>query len=432
MITGIQSADIVVENQTDVNSPENVLSQPSVSEEIAVDENRPSIRFIPLGSPPYLQTALTKDPRRYVANDTNRFQQPGTHQAKWVPHFIRCPTPKPFGKKWCLIPIDLPPKPCIRPSPKPLTSRIPSPLDDTMSAEIDQLAAKLKENPGATFIPVSLPVDGSAASFSNYPATSAQELSSSTSGECSRSSTPFVDEPNGEETDSDPQPSTQISALNQDNNTLLCIEQAPTSTVEKTFSWNRCDDRGISSDNLLTGKGSRGSMPDVVPMLDFQPITCPTETIDVPLSVGEPIPAEPLAIAESPVALSIPPNSPQDSICNTQNPNSSKPLIVETEDDLLPNLDVVQVPSIFIDETCLIKCEEVGVSLFTTPSPSPSPSAPYDHLKVVDQAQDECFKCETVFDLTRLTVNLKTKDVTVTCKECGAVTVMKQVLHKMF
>lgn len=488
-------------NQLDITSPDTSnLLQSKMPVETSTSESQMELTVIPIE--PHVQTT---DPRQnFPCEKGTSGNRSKSLVAKWAPVYRDRPRPSVVEKliPWKLIPIDLSPLnySCTQPVlSNTSTHRVPSPAEDTLDASIDQLAAQLKENTGATFIPNSrLPtvvcenpasLDGNMVSCLNRDVISSNGtlFSSSDDRASLQSSTPIPDEDSNQEPD--------------------IVSQTLVNPEEHSLS--------IEPKKSLIEKPSKSSLTSVLPcaQLHENASTCKAGISENPLLTSFVVPT-PSTSKENPetavieleimrsLSLTLA-DSPQDSqssvpkdctipevlLSNTQNVDKVSPSssVVNGKTQSPVAIICTSIPAHEIDNiesqlselfgetkaenvnysppscssspnaemdsvTCSLPCSSSSnptenVSITRLPSScSTSPNAdnvsdsssscssspePDEQLIAVEEVVDSCYKCQTVFNIARLKVDLTTGNITIVCLKCGRPTVMKHGFKKI-
>lgn len=352
--------------------------------------------------------------------------------------------------QWKLIPIDLSPtnyfgaQTNIKNASIP---RVPSPTEDTLDASIDQLAAQLKENTGATFIPASRlqkvtyfsspSLEGNLESHLIQGDISSHVPSSSSSENRTflRSLTPVLDKTNHLETpdsvfksqdDVAEQPivlQTDVSLLAGCNLSSLPYAQSCESPV---FNELATAVSSILTSNVMpsTTHPDEQAAQEKAPYSDaIDSLTGELSTTSVtPLTVPIDTPSSEVLTANT---QKLSPNLHYSSIVEEKPRN-----IVEKVDSLSPEsskeLDKVEsrLFEMFGEDD---KRSNLSANCSTAFPPS---HCSYGKPDAVGEIIESCPKCQTVFDITRLKLDLKTGNIAISCHACDHPTVMKHAFKK--
>lgn len=337
----------------------------------------------------------------------------------------------------------------VQSNTNPLT-RAPSPVDDTLGASIDELAAQLKEDTGATFIPGSrasvaarnlrISFEGSISSREDNG-----EAHSRTSSFCvseeqlSVSSTPYHEENTNEEQRSTNESSGAYSCnVPQDCPSIIrsVSEISPTLPCSAQTSCTEI------IDVATTSKVPSVHEEDIAICHTVSSPECPSELVEKKENLGQTKPI----LTKFDVANDTSATSPSTSFVlnqtlsskihskniekiNTRDDSPLSPLSSDSQinveklsSSVTPHTDFVESRS---RETC--SKNNVGESL-VCPVSSCNPLV---ETVIIQKPVEICEKCQAGLDTTFLKIDLKTGNLTVDCQECGVRIIMLGAYKKI-
>lgn len=440
-------------DQSIITSPDDSVMLPSKGfiEVSSTSESQKGVAVIPTES-----SIPTDDPRQNFPckiPDVKK-TQPKNQNTKWVPVFCDRPKPRFVEKQipWKLIAIDFSPVSNAdneHPDGSASIQTVPNPTEEVQEVSIDQLAAQLKENTGATFIPhLRLPgnVSHSTAPFednlltrSNRDTVSSHVSSTSLSEDHSalQSPTPCLDQSN----------------LIRKQNSLIKISDSSirkSTTVEPgdgfdgeprhpdSTSWSsspKCDESTNIDKNASV---EIASLPPAIP------ISIPPPVVDHQVEADILKALETLNPIVTPVlqpSISILSCSSKVLISNTENmePSQFSVPVQENVIDLgLPDNGLLTVAANdtvgeepYLFQTSEEPLEEMETSLYDSENSSTCSPEPAEEPITIDEVVESCPCCLSELDIGRLKIDLTTGNATVHCLACSVHIVMKNVFRKM-
>ena len=433
-------------DQSTITSPDNSILVPSkMSIELSTtSEYQKGMAVIPMEP-----SISTIDPRQNFPHERpeSERREPRNLSKKWAPTYCDRPKPSLVEKRipWKLIPIDL--SPTNHPGypfsdSRTSIHRASSPTEDVQDVSIDQLAAQLKENTGATFIP-NLRTEGN---FSHSPVSFEGNLLGQLNRELLSTNANSPEE-HGSLQSSIPCPDGAKGGI-QEHTFAKTVEYRDGKSVIGRIgelmdngSWqNNSSSRSPSSPNSDHGTSSDKTTVVEVPSVPSKvmPPLIPPPVIDHQVEA---------AILQALGSLnSI--FSASESLSPIQSV-SSQVLISNNP----PQMDALQSP-VFVDkdksqhvtsfpitekdvqsvESCLFQIsgestQEVANVDSSLSSPASSPK-PTEH-SITTEVFDLCPSCQTLLDIRCLMIDLKTGNASITCLKCDAHIVMANVFKKV-
>uniref|UniRef100_A0A0P5J8D4 C2H2-type domain-containing protein n=3 Tax=Daphnia magna TaxID=35525 RepID=A0A0P5J8D4_9CRUS len=436
-----------------ITSPDNsVLLQSKVSIEVSsMSESHKGVAVIPTES-----ATRTKDPRQnFLCSRSDAVRtQPKIQNTKWAPVYCDRSKSSLVEKKipWKLIPIDFSSESYngnLQPDGGTLAPTVPSPTEEIPEVSIDQLAAQLKENTGATFIPhlrMSANVSHSTISSEknllirfNRDLVSSHVSSTSFSEEqaVSQSPTPSLDKAN-----SVPELNSSIKISERSIENSAAVKPGDEFDLEP---WHpdstsllpllKYDQATNPEENTIPE--SANSLPSA------EPISIPPAVIDHQVEADILKALETLSPMVSATVLSasvsISSCSSQVLISNTNNAVSSQctlPVLRDDIDPVLPGNNLISIPAIEMRcadpvALCAEPTKETECSFNHSDNSSTSSCEPVEEPVTIEELTDSCPCCQTVLDIGCLKIDLNTGNASVHCLECSVHIVMRNAFMKM-
>ncbi|XP_057369074.1 uncharacterized protein LOC130690111 [Daphnia carinata] len=434
-----------------ITSPDNsVQLQSKASIEMSSTfESQKGVAVIPTES-----STRTKDPRQNVlcsGSDAVR-TQPKIQNMKWAPVYCDRSKSSLVERKipWKLIPIDFSPE-CyngnLHTDGGTLAPTVPSPPEEIQEVSIDQLAAQLKENTGATFIPHLR----MSANVSHSMLSSGKNVLAHCNRDAISSHVSSTSFPEEQAVAQSPTPSVDEANLVPERNSPINISK---SSMEKSGTVKPEDELDLepshpdSTSLLPSKKYDQVANPkeNAIPELDNSMPS--TEPISIPPAIKDhQIEADILKALETlnpmdgtsvlSASVSIPSCSSKVVISNTNNAETSQctvPVLRGDIDPVLPGNNLISIPSIEMRYAgpvalCAEPTKKMEYSLYYSDNSSSCETV--EEPVTIEELVDSCPCCQSVLDIGCLNIDLNTGNASVHCIKCSVHIVMRNAFIKM-
>ncbi|KAI9558549.1 hypothetical protein GHT06_015337 [Daphnia sinensis] len=436
-----------------ITSPDNsVMLQSKVSIEVSSTcESQKGVAVIPTES-----STRTKDPRQNVlCNRSDAVKkQPKIQNMKWAPVYCDRSKSSLVEKKipWKLIPIDFSQESYngnLQPDGGTLVPTVPSPTEEIQEELIDQLAAKLKEDTGATFIPHSR----TSADVSHSTISSGKNILTRFDRDVVSShvsSTSFSEE---QAVVQSPTPSLENTNLVPERNSSTQISENP---IEKLAPVKPGDGFDLEpwhpdSTSLLPStkydqptSPEENATPEVANSLpSAEPISIPPAVIDrqVEADILKALETLNPMVGASVLSASVSISSCSSKVLisksnNAETSQCTVPVLRDGIDPVLSGNNLISIPTIEMRSAdpvamCAEPTKETECSLNHFDNSSTSSCESVEEPVTIEELVDSCPCCQTMLDIGCLKIDLNTGNASVHCLECSVHLVMRNAFIKM-